>query len=322
MAYIAKNLSELYIPIGGSGQRTWQYWSADSIATITGSGYVSDAGNKRMQVGDIVFAFSGTLNTTGPDATPSTHARGTVSEFASQPTFAILQVASIATGAATLTASALSTDTLVNTTLTGTTTATGTVNVGGASDSVGFFGATAHAQPTNAAEAAITDNSGGTGAPTTGVVANAYKVVVVLPLQLVDIATGTFKVAVPFACTVLSALFRTAKPASTASKLATLTVTTNGATAVTGGVMALTTANQNTIGGTVAATAISGAAATIAAGQTIEVTASAVTAFVEGDGYVEFTVSNNDLANAAATQIALENQLRSALVTLGLIKGS
>jgi hypothetical protein len=75
----------------------------------------------------------------------------------------------------------------------------------------------------------------------------------------------------------------------TRPSLATLTVGISGV-AVTGGVMALTTANQNTIGGTVAASAIT-ALNLGAAGSTLEVTASAVTAFVEGDGWVEFTVA-------------------------------
>lgn len=38
-----------------------------------------------------------------------------------------------------------------------------------ASDLLGFFGATPITQPTSAAQAAITDGSGGTAAPTTGV---------------------------------------------------------------------------------------------------------------------------------------------------------
>lgn len=112
---------------------------------------------------------------------------------------------------------------------------------------------------------------------------------VILPLQLADIATGTFKVGMPTAFVVLSALFRTAKPASTAAKAATLTVGISG-TAVTGGVISLTSANQNTIGGSVAATAITGANIG-GPGDTLEVTASSVTAFAEGDGYVEFTVA-------------------------------
>lgn len=127
-----------------------------------------------------------------------------------------------------------------------------------------------------------------------GLAAAATKQTIVLPLQLADIATGTFKIAVPFAFTVTSALFRTNKAATTASKLATLTVGIAG-TPVTGGVMSLTSANQNTIGGTVAASAIT-ALNVGTAGQTLEVVASSVTAFVEGDGFVEFTVTNNDLA--------------------------
>lgn len=128
--------------------------------------------------------------------------------------------------------------------------------------------------------------------------ANAIKQTVMIPVQLSDLVnSATWKIAVPFAATISSALFRTGKPASTAAKAATLTVTTNGGTAVTGGVITLTSANQNTTGGTAAATAISGAGATITAGQTIEFAVSSVTAFVEGDGYVEFTVTNNDLTN-------------------------
>lgn len=191
---------------------------------------------------------------------------------------------------------------------------------GAATDVIGYYGATPIVQPVGAAQATVTDNSGGAAAPTTGVVANAYKQTVVLPVQLLDLAAGTFAIALPFAFTVTAALFRTAKPASTGGKAAALTVVINGS-AATGGVMSLTTANQNTIGGTVAASAISGAT-TGTAGQTIGVTASSVTTFSEGDGWVEFTVTNNDLKNAAATIIALENALQAALVSLGHIKGS
>lgn len=221
MSYISKNLSALGATIGGSS-RIWEYWTADSLATVMGAGYISDAANKRLLVGDVIMVCSGTLNTTGPDAAKSVNARGVVSEFASGPSFAILIVDSITTGAATL-------------------------------------------MP-------------------------ASKQTVIMPLQLADIATGTFKIGMADAFIVTSALFRTAKPASTASKLATLTVGISGV-AVTGGVMALTTANQNTIGGTVAASAIT-ALNVGAAGSTLEVTASAVTAFVEGDGWVEFTVAS------------------------------
>ena len=39
------------------------------------------------------------------------------------------------------------------------------------------------------------------------------------------------------------------------------------------------------------------------AGQTVEAAVSSVTAFVEGDGHVEFGITNNDLANAIASII-------------------
>jgi|SRR5579862_1005183 len=150
MAYVSKNLSELNQLIGGRGQRLWIYWSADSIGTITGAGYVSDATSKRMQIGDVVLAFSGTLSTTGADQSPSTHAAGTVSEFASAPTFAILECSSISSGAATLTAAALGSESLANPTL------TGTINIGGASDTVGFYGGTPVARPHSTNEAQVT----------------------------------------------------------------------------------------------------------------------------------------------------------------------
>lgn len=128
-----------------------------------------------------------------------------------------------------------------------------------------------------------------------GQAATAFQQVLTMPLQLKDIAAGTFQQAVPFAFKLNSVLFRTAAPASTASKLATLTAAI-ATVSVTGGVMALTTANQNTIGGTVAGSAIT-ALNTGAAGATIGVTASAVTAFVEGDGWVEFNVTNLDASH-------------------------
>lgn len=219
MAYVSNALSLLGGSIGGRSRR-WYYESADALNVILAAGYFSDATNKRMQIGDIVEIYSGTLNTQLTTA-PTTKDVGAVSEFASQPSKCEAMVSAIVSGAATVVPSA--------------------------------------------------------------------KRTVIQPLQLADIATGTFKIGMPTAFIVLSSLFRTIKPASTASKLATLTVGISG-TGVTGGVMALTTANQNTIGGTVAASAIT-ALNIGAAGATLEVTASAVTAFVEGDGQVEHTVA-------------------------------
>lgn len=98
------------------------------------------------------------------------------------------------------------------------------------------------------------------------------------------------KVALPFAFAVTAALFRVGdKAVTTAAKLATATVQINGV-AVTGGVMALTSANCTPSGASVAASAITANNTTFTAGQTIEVAISAVTAFAEGDGWFELTV--------------------------------
>jgi hypothetical protein len=146
-----------------------------------------------------------------------------------------------------------------------------------------------------AGSASITNSSGGSG---TTIAATSVQQTIIIPAQLLDFANAAvWTTSVPFAFTVLSALWRTGKPASTANKGTTLTLSTS-AGAVTGGVMTLTTANQNTTGGTAAATAISGANATVAAGGTIIITPSSTTTFVEGDGWVEITVTDNDLANA------------------------
>lgn len=102
MAYTADQLSMLVDTIGGRGPRIWQYWSDDSVATILGSGYISDAGKKRMSVGDIVWVFRGTYITVGPDQSPSTVAGGTVSEFAATPTWGLYVVSAVSSGAATL----------------------------------------------------------------------------------------------------------------------------------------------------------------------------------------------------------------------------
>lgn len=87
--------------------------------------------------------------------------------------------------------------------------------------------------------------------------------------------------------------FRTRTPATTAAKLATLTARING-TPVTGGVLALTSANMTPTNTRVDSSAIT-ALNTFTAGQTVEAIISAVTAFGEGDGYLELDVTNTDL---------------------------
>jgi hypothetical protein len=146
----------------------------------------------------------------------------------------------------------------------------------------------------------LTDNT--TGTTGSALALAAVKQKLTIPIAgLASVANAhVYKVKVPFAHVLESALFRVRNPATTAAKLATLTATVGGV-AVTGGVIALTSANCTPAGAAVDATAISGAGATGAADGTIEFTASSVTAFVEGDGYLEITVINKDLANALAS---------------------
>lgn len=146
----------------------------------------------------------------------------------------------------------------------------------------------------------------------------AAEVTLVMPFQLKDFTNAeVYKLAIPYGFTVKSALWRTADPATTTSKLATLTLTVGG-TAVTGGVIALTTANTTTAGSTVAASAISGAATTSLTATTIEWTASAVTAFVEGDGWLEILVTNNELQGGTFTAAVTT----AASTTTGDVRGT
>lgn len=187
-------------------------------------------------------------------------------------------------------------------------------------ETLGFWGATPVSQPTAAAQAAVTDSSGGTAAPTTGVAAVAFKETIILPIgALSGIAdTVTWSVALPYAFTLSSVLLRVAQPVTTGAKAATLTAGIAG-TPCTGGV--ISAAGAYATGATEAGTAIT-ALNVGAAGDTIDIVASAVTAFVEGTGWIEATIINTSRANATATILAQTNAMRSALVSSGLIKGS
>lgn len=97
----------------------------------------------------------------------------------------------------------------------------------------------------------------------------------------------------PFAYKLVSIGFRTRVVASTGGKAATLTAQINGV-ACTGGVVGLTTANQNVSGGLTAGTAIT--ALNVGTNvQPVQAAVSAVTAFSEGDGYVEYVVQNTNV---------------------------
>lgn len=151
MAYITNNLSLLSQSIEG-GRKRWQYITTDSIATVIGAGYFSDADKKRLAIGDIIEVFTGTLQTTGVTEAAAVFPAtvGVGSDFLTFPVHAILMVATISSGAATAKGATL----LIG---------------AAATDLAGFYGATPIVQPAGAAQAAITDASGGTAAATNGV---------------------------------------------------------------------------------------------------------------------------------------------------------
>ena len=189
-----------------------------------------------------------------------------------------------------------------------------------ASDSLGFYGTVPVVQPTAAAQAAITDSTGGTAAPTTGVTAAAYLETINLDLGAMAAVADAqvYKIAIPYAFTLSSVLFRAGNPITTAAKAATFTSRING-TPCAGGVVSV--AGAYATGTTQAGTAVT-ALNVGTAGQTIEVVVSGTTPFIEGSGWIGFTIINNSSANAAATIIAAVNALRAGVVSVGLIKGS
>lgn len=89
--------------------------------------------------------------------------------------------------------------------------------------------------------------------------------------------------------------FVVTKPVTTAAKLATLNLeidTTN----VTGGAIALTSANATPLGKVIAATAITGAN-TLTPDSTLSVEASGVTAFSEGEGFLNVRIRRDTSKN-------------------------
>lgn len=94
MAYVTNALSQVVSTIEGSGPSIWTYFSSDSLATIQGAAYVSDAGKKNIRLGDLVFVSTGTLNT-ALSTSPTTTAEGEAPSLSAVSNTVILQVASV-----------------------------------------------------------------------------------------------------------------------------------------------------------------------------------------------------------------------------------
>lgn len=188
-----------------------------------------------------------------------------------------------------------------------------------------FFGALPVTRPKGAAQAALTDSTGGTAGTT--LAAGVGVVPVTLPLT--SLATGLSTSAIDlltgytpgFRFKILGLAFVTtvAGTGSGASQVFNLEI---GSTNVTGGVLTLTLASQAAIGTVTAATAIT-AANTGSASDTISLEmAAGGTVFTGGAGYFVLTLQNLDTADAVSSLGSLTGAIRSALVSLGLIKGA
>lgn len=151
--------------------------------------------------------------------------------------------------------------------------------------------------------------------------ATASREVITIPIASnVDfVNSAQWAQAVPFNFEIVSIDYYVGKPVTTGSKLATLTAQVNGASVGTGGVVSLTSAGMATTGTKVAGTAISGTGITGTAGQTVGFVVSAVTAFVEGDGYVQIIVKNTDVATGTFTAAVTTSP---ATTTTGDVRGT
>lgn len=186
---------------------------------------------------------------------------------------------------------------------------------------VGFYGTDPIVRRADASQVAITDNSTGTVGDTFAAGVGVHTISI--PLSLVGI-TGNGDVITTYTpgykFKILAVDFRVTKVVTTAAKAATLNLEI-GTTDLTGGVVALTSANCTPLGAAVAGTAVT-AANTGSATDHFSVEAASVTAFAEGDGVLFVKIQNMDTADAAASIADKLNEWRTVVVNLGLAKGA
>lgn len=130
-----------------------------------------------------------------------------------------------------------------------------------------------------------------------GEVGNRVYSVVSIPINLASITAAGDVVTTwtpGFAGRIEKSAWIQGTPVTTAAKLASLNVEI-GTTNVTGGVVALTSATCTPLGAVIAGTAIT-AANSFSATDTISIEASSVTAFSEGSGVLQLTISSNGAA--------------------------
>lgn len=194
------------------------------------------------------------------------------------------------------------------------------LQIGRSDDLISFYGATPVAQRADASQVAITDSTTGTVSDTLAAGVGVFTLTV--PVNLATVADGDVLTTYTpgFKFKLLSADFAVTQEVTTAAKLTTLNLEI-GTTNVTGGTIALTSANSATLGAVVAGAAIT-AANTGSAADTISIEASSTTAFSEGNGVVLIKIQNMDTADAFASIADKWNELRAALVAFGPITGA
>lgn len=170
----------------------------------------------------------------------------------------------------------------------------------------------------DAAIASITDSSGGTAAD--AIAANVGKVIVPVFINLAELADGDIVTTLTpgFAGVIDSVDFFTGKAVTTAAKASSLNLEI-GTTNLTGGVVALTSANCTPKGVKVAGTAVT-AANSFSATDTISIEAASTTTFVEGNGWLVITMTNMEEANAFASLAAKQEAILDALRYQGVIR--
>jgi hypothetical protein len=150
------------------------------------------------------------------------------------------------------------------------------------SDSI--LGYTLHAANAGEYASILLAARGGQGAVSSGSIVS-------IPVQLSTIAATTVNAFTPgFAGTITAVQFVNTVAATTAAKAATLGLKI-GSTAVTGGAVALTSANQTPLGNVVAGSAVT-ALNTFTSTDTISVVGSGITAFVEGAGVLLISLAS------------------------------
>lgn len=163
----------------------------------------------------------------------------------------------------------------------------------------------------------FTDSSGGTAGTT--VAAGVGKYILPHYINLASI-TGAGDVlttfTVPHKFKILSFDAFVVIPATTAAKAVTLNLEI-GTTDLTGGAIALTSANCTPMGAKIAGSAIT-AANTGAADATVSIEAASVTAFVEGTVMVQIHMQNMDTADAFATLLTAGDEVANTVSLSGV----